>query len=102
MATNKYPKGKGYTPNRPFSRTEPQAKKLGLPENRSQAGTTMGIFIDKGGYSREEFQRKLNRGRFANNSKLQGPTQPDQPGRPKVRKQPILIGKPTVAKPKKK
>ena len=102
MAVNKHPKGVGYTPNRPFGRGSAEANKLGLPKGRSQAGTTMGIYIDKGGHSYEEFKKKSERGAFARNSRLQGPTQPDQPGRPKVRGRSTPIGKPTVSKPKKK
>ena len=97
MATNKYPKGKGYTPNRPYSRSTEEAKKLGLNRNNAQKGTSMGVKINQG-LSYDEFYKEANKGSFARDNIMQGPDKL----RPKVRGSSTPIGRPTVAKPKKK
>ncbi len=102
MATNKYPKGKGYTPNRPYSRTEDEAKKLGLKKDEAQKGTSIGIALKNsyrnGGNSADYNQISKSQKQDLFREYRQGPDRL----RPKVRGSSTPIGRPTVAKPKKK
>ena len=98
MAFNKYPKGRGYTPNRPYSRTPDEAKALGLSTNGPKYGQdgTSG-YINSWGRSYEESARELAQHLWRKSR--QGPDRL----RPKVKGSSTPIGRPKpVTKPKKK
>lgn len=99
MATNKYPKGRGYTPTRPEARTKEDAKKLGLNPNsrlHGQEGTSASIRTDamvRGAMSIEEYHRSSS---AALKKTLERSSA--TPGK----KPKSSVGKPRVAAPKKR